>query len=145
MGYKLNEEGWKDVEEIAQSLACLPEGETLRIKDSREAIDRLRYIIYAWFYETGQKPNFKLMRRTPELIEIQRKAVIRPIIVADDTVDQFVSCQLLEIDDESQVTERIRSAIQSDSLTPDQGIRALQEWSRVQGRSKSVDMSMGVK
>lgn len=145
MGYKLNEEGWKDIEEIAKSLACLPEGEVLRVKDTRGGIDRLRYIVYAWLYETNQKPNFRLMRRTPNILEIQRRVIVKPQILTEDKVDQFVSCQLLEIDDEHQVTERIRSAVQSDTLTTDEGIRALQEWSRIQGGTKSVGMSVGTK
>lgn len=135
MGYKLNEEGWQAMEEIAQRLSCLPDGESIIIKDSRQAIDRFRYIIYSWFYETGKKSEFKLIRRTPEQLEIRKKAIPKPTILIDSKMDDFISCNLIEVDNELEATERIRTAVQSSAITADQGLRALSEWRRIQGRT----------
>ena len=136
MGYKLNEEGWQQMEDIAQKLACLPEGESVVLKDTRGALDKWRYVIYAWLYETDQKIKFKLIRRSPESLEIRRKVDLHATISVDDRIESFVSCNLIEVEDESEATARIRAAIQRDEITSDQGVRSLQEWSRIQGRAK---------
>ena len=136
MGYKLNDESWEVATPIAEKLAILPEGESLVLRDSREAIDRLRYVIYAWFYETGNKSFYKVIRRSPESLEIRKKALMRPTLVIDDKVEAYVTCNLLEIEDEHEATRRIRESVQLDELTSDEGIRALSEWSRIQGRPR---------
>lgn len=135
MGYRLNEEGWQAITPIAEKLAHVPEGESLILKDSADAIKRLRYFIYSWLYETQQKPSFRVIQRNPESLEIRKKAIVKPTLVVEDKVADFVACNLLEIEDEFEVTRRVREAVQSDKLTSDQGIRALSEWSRVQGRT----------
>ena len=135
MGYKLNEVGWEIMLPIAEKLIKLEQGQSLVLKDSRAGVDQLRYVIYAWLYETGRKPEFKVIRRTHESIEVLRKHVLNPQIVANDRVDSFVTCNLLEVEDENEVTGRIRTAIQRDELTTDEGIRALSEWNRIQGRT----------
>jgi hypothetical protein len=135
MSYRLNEQTWQEVEEIAKSLACLPPGESLFIKDTIPAIDRIRYLVYAWMHETEQKIKFRIMRKSPYKLEIMRKAVIAPTLSREDKVDDFVSCQLIEVDDELQAQQLVRSAVESGELTTDQGIAALSEWNRVQGRT----------
>ena len=135
MGYKLNEEGWQAMEELAQKLSCLSDGESVILKDNRASIDRFRYVIYAWLYETGKKQEFKLIRRSPESLEIRKKAVLNPQISVEDKIQDFVSCHLIEVEDELEVTERIRKAVQSSAITADQGVNALREWHRIQGRA----------
>ena len=135
MGYKLNDESWEVAIPIAEKLGLLAEGESLVMKDTRPSIDRLRYVVYAWLYETGQKPFFKVIRRSPESLEIRKKAMMKPTFVLDDKIESYVTCNLLEIDDEHEVTRRIRESVQRDELTSDEGIRVLREWSRVQGRT----------
>jgi hypothetical protein len=134
MGYKLNEAGWEVAIPIAEKLALLKEGESLILQDSRGAIDQLRNIIYSWLYEVGKKPEFKVIRKNHESLEIKRKYVVRPLVLSDDKIASYVSTNLLEIDDESEVTRRIRQSIQCSELTSDEGIRVLSEWHRVQGR-----------
>jgi hypothetical protein len=136
MGYKLNQEGWTAIEKIAEQLSALAEGKSLVLKDNREAIDKLRYHVYAWLYETGKKPEFKVIRKAPESLEIKRKCVLCPTIVSDDTIEAFVTCNLLEIDDESEAQRRISSAVQSNELTGNEGVGAMSEWRRIQGRSR---------
>ena len=135
MGYKLNEAGWEVAIPIAEKLALLKEGESLILQDSRGAIDQLRNIIYSWLYEVNKKPEFKVIRKSHEALEIKRKYVVRPLMVSDDKIAHYVSTNLLEIDDESEVTRRIRQSIQCSELTSDEGIRVLSEWHRVQGRT----------
>ena len=134
MGYKLTEESWEVAIPIAEKLALLQEGESLIMRDSRLAIDKLRYVVYAWLYETGNKSLYKVIRKNPESLEIKKKALMRPTFIIDDKIETYVTCNLLEIDDESEVTRRIRESIQRDELTSDEGIRVLREWHRVQGR-----------
>ena len=133
MGYTLNEETWEIAAEIAKKVAILPEGDSLIIKDQPAAIKRLRYVVYAWLYETQQKPNFKVIQRTPSSLEIFKKVTLRPELKIEDKINAFIESHLLEIDDELEATRRIREAVQRDELTTDQGIRALSEWHRIQG------------
>ena len=134
MGYKLNEEGWTIIEPIAQKLACLQAGQSLHINDEPEAIKRLRYVIYAWLYETGQKPNFRIIQPAPSALQVLKRAVMKPQLTVEDKVQDFVECNLIEVDDESEAARRIREAVQSKSIDAEQAVRAMQEWSRIQGK-----------
>jgi hypothetical protein len=127
-------EDWETITPIAQKLVVLKPYTSLILKDESESLDRLRYIIYAWLYETGQKPNFKLIRKGKEQLEIMRKGSFAPEIAVIDKVDDFVKEHLIELEDESDVSGRIREAVLGNELSMEEGIRALTEWQRAQGK-----------
>lgn len=131
MGYRVKAEDWEIVTPIAEKLSTLKEYETLLLKDSPQAIDRLRHLLYSWLYESGQKSNFKLMRRGPEQIEILRKGTIKPQVQIVDKVSDFIRDHLVELEDESDVSQRIREAVSGNVLSLEEGARALTEWQRI--------------
>lgn len=131
MGYRVKAEDWEIVTPIAERLSTLKEYETLILKDAPQAIDRLRHLLYSWLYESGQKSNFKLMRRGPEQIEILRKGAIKPQVQVVDKVSDFIRDHLVELEDESDVSQRIREAVSGNFLSLEEGTRALTEWQRI--------------
>lgn len=131
MGYRVKAEDWEIVTPIAERLSALREYESMMLKDSPPAIDRLRHLLYSWLYESGQKSNYKLMRRGPEQIEILRKGTLRPEVSIVDKVAEFVRDNLVELEDESDVSGRIREAVQGNFLSLEEGARALTEWQRI--------------
>jgi len=134
MSYKMKAEDWDTIAPIATKLAELKPYSSMILKDEPENLDRLRYIIYAWLYETGQKPLYKLIRKGKEQLEIMRKGVFAPEIAVIDKIGDFVKEHLIELEDESDVSRRIREAISGNFLSIEEGTRALTEWQRAQGR-----------
>ncbi len=134
MSYKMKAEDWDTVTPIAARLAELKPYASLTLKDEPENLDRIRYIIYAWLYETGQKKFFKLIRKGKEQLEIMRKGTLAPEIAVIDKVHDFVSECLIELEDENDVSGRIREAILGNKLSMEEGTRALTEWQRAQGK-----------
>jgi hypothetical protein len=134
MSYKMKAEDWETITPIAQQLASLKPYASLTLKDESESLDRLRYIIYAWLYETGQKPHFKLIRKGKEQLEIMRKGSFAPELVITDKIGDFVRDNLIELEDEADVSRRIREAMSGNLLSIEEGTRALTEWQRAQGK-----------
>lgn len=71
------------------------------------------------------------MRRGPEQIEILRKGAIKPQVQVVDKVSDFIRDHLVELEDESDVSQRIREAVSGNFLSLEEGARALTEWQRI--------------
>ena len=137
MGYKVKAEDWDIITPIAQRLSRITAGQSIVLKDEAQALDRLRHLLYAWMHETGLKPIYKVIRRSAEQLEVMRKYVPNPTIVVEDKVHDFVAAHLIELEDEDDVTRRIREAVLGNELTINEGTVALTEWQLAYG--KAVD------
>lgn len=136
MSYKIKETDYEVIVPIAEKLCALADYESLILKDSKDNVDRLRYLLYAWLYESGQKKRFKVIRRSPEQLEVLRKGNLAPEYSVVDRVNEFVRDHLIELETEDDVAVRIREAISGSVLSLDEGTRALTEWQRAQGLRK---------
>lgn len=133
MGYsKLKANELVELDPIVKRLEALDEGESIILKDSPAAVDRLRYLVYSYLHNNGIKPFFKVIRRTVGSLEILRRTTLRPTILETPTVSQrveeFVKTCMLEIGDERQAEMCVRQAVENSELLLSESVECLELW-----------------
>ena len=138
MGYakKINEEQLGVLTPILVKMEELEDGESLVLKDSSDALDKLRGLLYNWLHISKQKQYYKVKRDGMEVMRVLRVVKVAPEMLKEGKSvkgkgSEFVKDCLLLVNDETVAKELISS--KEAGLTGEEQDEAEKEWRRIQG------------
>ncbi len=126
---KLSPEAQEALAEYTETIEELQEGESLRLKEASEVLDRFRYHLYAWLFLSGNREYYRVKRISPQELHVIRKIVPRPkLIEAETRAEIFVKGNLLACQDEEEALEKTKEAILSGELDIEEFENVRTEW-----------------
>ncbi len=135
MGYprNLTQRQREIIAPVVVKLENISEGKMVIVQDTAEALEEVRYLVYAWLHENNIKSLFKITKPMPDKLVIYRKSIPRPKIetgTEDPRVMRFVTSTLINIEDEDEAIKLIKKRFEEPLAQAD----CLEEWRRIMGR-----------
>jgi len=128
---RLNEKHLRIMDDILPQMQSLKEGASLYLSyQSPQFTETVRQTIYTWLFLENQKALFRLKKVSSTELILQRLVHEEPKIhTTQGVVEDFVIEHLILLDNEDDVQARLQH---TETLTPEQKVRALEEWKRHQ-------------